>query len=68
MLKIVACIFAFALFLFLAILFWSFAVETDNTILFALFLNLTIIFGFCAVASCLACIGYSLAIRGAGNG
>ena len=68
MLEIAACIFAFALFLFLAILFWNLAEETDNMILLALFITLTIVFLFCAVVSCVACIGALLAIGGADNG
>ena len=68
MLKIAACILAFALFLFLAFLFWQLAVENDNMILFALFLTLAIVFGLCAFVSCVACIGYLLAIGGADNG
>lgn len=68
MLKIAACILAFALFLFLAFLFWQLADEFDNMILSALFCALAIVFGFCAVVSCLACIGALLAIGGADNG
>lgn len=68
MLKIAACIFAFALFLFLTFLFWKLAEESDNTVLSALFGALTCVFLFCAVLSCLAYIGALLAIGGADNG
>lgn len=68
MLKIAACIFASALFSFLTILFWNLAAETDNAILFALFVTLTIVFLFCAVVSCAACICALLAIGGVDNG
>lgn len=68
MLKIAASVFAFALFLFLTFLFWELAVDSDNTILSALFGALTIVFIFCAVVSCLAFIGALLAIGGADNG
>jgi ABC-type phosphate transport system permease subunit len=62
MLEIAASIFAFALFLFLAFLFWQLAEDSDTTILSALFGTLTMVFIFCAVVSCLACIGALLAI------
>ena len=68
MLEIVVSIFAFALFLFLSFLFWNLAEDSDNTILSSLFGALTIVFIFCAVVSCLACIGASLAIGGDDNG
>lgn len=68
MLKIAACILAFALFLFLGILFWNLALDSDTTVLSALFITLTIVFLFCAVVSCVACIGALLAIGGADNG
>ena len=67
MLKIAACIFAFALFLFLAILFGNLAEDTDTTILSALFVTLTIVFFLCAVVSCVACIGALLAVGGIDN-
>lgn len=68
MLEIVASIFAFALFLFLAFLFCQLAEDSDNTILSALFGAMTIVFMFCAIVSCLACIGALLAIGGVDNG
>lgn len=68
MLEIAASILAFALFLFLAFLFWQLAEESDSTILSALFGALTMVFIFCAVVSCLACIGALLTIGGADNG
>lgn len=68
MLEIAACIFAFALFLFLTFIFWKLAEESDNTVLSALFGALTIVFIFCAAVSCVACIGTLLAIGGADNG
>lgn len=68
MLEIAACVFAFALFLFLAILFCNLAQDSDSTILLALFTTLTIVFFFLAVVSCVACIGALLAIGGADNG
>ena len=61
MLKIAVSVFAFVLFLFLAILFWNLAEDSDTVILSALFGALTIVFIFCAVMSCLAIIGAFLA-------
>lgn len=68
MLEIVASIFVFALFLFLAFLSCQLAEDSDNTILSALFGAMTIVFIFCAIVSSLACIGALLAIGGAENG
>ena len=68
MLEIAASIFAFTLSLFLTFLFWKLAEESDNTELSALFGALTCVFLFCAVVTCLACIGFLLAIGGADNG
>ena len=67
MLKIAACLIIFALFIFLAILFRELSEETDNTLLFALFSTLAIVFGFFAFVLCLACICYLLAIGGFDN-
>ena len=62
MLEIAAFIFAFALFIFLAIRFWDLSKDSDNTILSVLFGFLTIVFISCASVSYLACIGTLLAI------
>lgn len=68
MLEIIASIFAFPLFLFLSFLFWNLFVDSDNTILSALFGTLTVIFILCAGISCLVCISALLMIGGTDNG
>ena len=55
-------IFAFALFLFLAFLFWELAEDSDSKILTALFGSLTIVFIFCAGIAALVCIGALFAL------
>jgi len=56
MLKIAVAIFAFALSLFFAFLFWDLSDDFDSRILSALFGSLTFVSIFCAIMSCLGAL------------